>query len=170
MSFTMYIRHLINEKWLPIKGYEGLYEISNYGRVRSLNYRNKGIRKVLSCHARLGYYIKVSLVKDGVSKYYRVHRLVAQTFLPEPLEGQTQVHHKNGDKRDNRVLDGYSNLEWVSPQGNMADELTRYHLSIGHSNPSPDTRRRMSEGQKKRFARERATRTGRYANQNRASV
>lgn len=166
----MYIRHLINEKWLPIKGYEGLYEISNYGRVRSLNYRNKGIRKVLSCHARLGYYIKVSLVKDGVSKYYRVHRLVAQTFLPEPLEGQTQVHHKNGDKRDNRVLDGYSNLEWVSPQGNMADELTRYHLSIGHSNPSPDTRRRMSEGQKKRFARERATRTGRYANQNRASV
>lgn len=166
----MYIRHLINEKWLPIKGYEGLYEISNYGRVRSLNYRNKGIRKVLSCHARLGYYIKVSLVKDGVSKYYRVHRLVAQAFLPEPLEGQTQVHHKNGDKRDNRVLDSYSNLEWVSPQGNMADELTRYHLSIGHSNPSPDTRRRMSEGQKKRFARERATRTGRYANQNRASV
>ena len=166
----MKVKYLINERWLPIKGYEGLYEISSYGRVRSLNYRNKGIRKVLSCHARLGYYIKVSLVKDGVSKYYRVHRLVAQTFLPEPLEGQTQVHHKNGDKRDNRVLDGYSNLEWVSPQGNMADELTRYHLSIGHSNPSPDTRRRMSEGQKKRFARERATRTGRYANQNRASV
>ena len=166
----MKVKYLINERWLPIKGYEGLYEISSYGRVRSLNYRNKGIRKVLSCHARLGYYIKVSLVKDGVSKYYRVHRLVAQTFLPEPLEGQTQVHHKNGDKRDNRVLDGYSNLEWVSPQGNMADELTRYHLSIGHSNPSPDTRRRMSEEQKKRFARERATRTGRYANQNRASV
>lgn len=166
----MNVKYLINERWLPIKGYEGLYEISNYGRVRSLNYRNKGVRKVLSCHARLGYYIKVSLVKDGVSKYYRVHRLVAQAFLPEPLEGQTQVHHKNGDKRDNRVLDGYSNLEWVSPQGNMADGLTRYHLSIGHSNPSPDTRRRMSEGQKKRFARERATRTGRYANQNRASV
>lgn len=166
----MNIKYLINERWLPIKGYEGLYEISNYGRVRSLNYRNKGVRKVLSCHARLGYYIKVSLVKGGVSKYYRVHRLVAQAFLPPPLKGQTQVHHKNGDKRDNRVLDGYSNLEWVSPQGNMADKLTRYHLSIGHSNPSSDTRRRMSEGQKKRFARERATRTGRYANQNRASV
>lgn len=166
----MNVRHLINEQWLPIKGYEGLYEISSYGRVRSLNYRNKGIRKVLSCHARVGYYIKVSLVKDGVSKYYRVHRLVAQAFLPEPLEGQTQVHHKNGDKRDNRVLDGYSNLEWVSPRGNMADELTRYHLSTSHQNPSSETRRRMSEGQKKRFARERATRTGRYANQNRASA
>ena len=105
----MNVRHLINEQWLPIKGYEGLYEISSYGRVRSLNYRNKGVRKVLSCHARLGYYIKVSLVKGGVSKYYRVHRLVAQAFLPPPLKGQTQVHHKNGDKRDNRVLDGYSN-------------------------------------------------------------
>ena len=166
----MNVKYLINERWLPIKGYEGLYEISNYGRVRSLNYRNKGIRKVLTCHAKQGYYIKVALVKDGVSKYYRVHRLVAQAFLPEPLEGQTQVHHKNGDKRDNRVLDGYSNLEWVSPRGNMADELTRYHLSTSHQNPSSETRRRMSEGQKKRFARERATRTGRYANQNRASA
>ena len=82
------------------------------------------------------------------------------------LEGQTQVEHINTNKRDNRV----ENLRWCSPKGNMANELTRYHLSIGHSNPSSETRRRMSEGQKKRFARERATRTGRYANQNRASV
>ena len=85
----MNVKYLINERWLPIKGYEGLYEISSYGRVRSLNYRNKDIRKVLTCHARLGYYIKVSLVKGGVSKYYRVHRVAAQAFLPEPLEGQT---------------------------------------------------------------------------------
>ena len=153
------------EYWKPVVGYEGLYEVSNFGRVRSLNYRNKGVRKVLSCHARLGYYIKVSLVKGGVSKYYRVHRLVAQAFLPEPLEGQRQVEHINTNKRDNRV----ENLPWCSPKGNMANELTRYHLSIGHSNPSSETRRRMSEGQKKRFARERATRTGRYAKQNRDS-
>lgn len=166
----MNIKYLVNEKWLPIKGYEGLYEISNYGRVRSLNYRKTGKRKVLKCHARLGYYMKTSLVKDGVRKYYRVHRLVAEAFLPPPLEGQTQVHHKNGDKRDNRVLDSYSNLEWVSPQGNMADELTRYHLSISHQNPSPATRQRMSEAQKKRFARERATGTGRYSTQKRVSA
>ena len=121
---------------------------------------------MLSCHARLGYYIKVSLVKGGVSKYYRVHRLVAQAFLPEPLEGQTQVEHINTNKRDNRV----ENLRWCSPKGNMANELTRFHLSLGHSNPSPETRKRMSEGQKRRFARERATRTGRYAIQNRASA
>ena len=162
----MNVKYLIDEKWLPIKGYEGLYEISNYGRVRSLNYRNKGIRKVLSCHARQGYYIKVALVKNGEHKYYRVHRLVAQAFLPHPTEGQTQVEHVNTNKRDNRV----ENLRWCTPKGNMANELTRYHLSLGHSNPSPETRKRMSEGQKRRFARERALGTGRYTKQNRASV
>ena len=162
----MNIKYLVNEKWLPIKGYEGLYEVSNYGRVRSLNYRKKGVRKVLKCHARLGYYIKTSLVKDGVRKYYRVHRLVAQAFLPQPMEGQTQVEHINTDKRDNRV----QNLRWVSPKGNMANELTRYHLSISHQNPSPEKRKRMSEGQKKRFARERATGTGRYSTQKRVSA
>lgn len=166
----MNIKYLKGEKWEAIRGYEGLYEISNYGRVRSLNYRKTGKRKVLKCHARLGYYMKTSLVKDGVRKYYRVHRLVAEAFLPPPLEGQTQVHHKNGDKRDNRVLDGYSNLEWVTPQGNMADELTRYHLSISHQNPSPATRQRMSEAQKQRFARERETGTGRYSTQNKANA
>ena len=162
----MNIKYLVNEKWLPIKEYEGLYEVSNYGRVRSLNYRKKGVRKVLKCHARLGYYIKTSLVKDGVRKYYRVHRLVAQAFLPQPMEGQTQVEHINTDKRDNRV----QNLRWVSPKGNMANELTRYHLSISHQNPSPEKRKRMSEGQKKRFARERATGTGRYSTQKRVSA
>lgn len=162
----MNIKYLVNERWSPIKGYEGLYEVSNYGRVRSLNYRKKGVRKVLKCYARLGYYIKVSLVKDGVRKYYRVHRLVAQAFLPQPMEGQTQVEHINTDKRDNRV----QNLRWVSPKGNMANELTRYHLSISHQNPSPEKRKRMSEGQKKRFARERATGTGRYSTQKRVSA
>ena len=162
----MNIKYLKGEKWLAIRGYEGLYEISNYGRVRSLNYRKTGKRKVLKCYARLGYYIKTSLVKDGVRKYYRVHRLVAQAFLPQPMQGQTQVEHINTDKRDNRV----QNLRWVSPKGNMANELTRYHLSISHQNPSPETRRRMSEGQKKRFARERATGTGRYSTQKRVSA
>lgn len=162
----MNTKYLINEKWLPIEGYEGLYEISSYGRVRSLNYRKKGVRKVLKCYARVGYYIKTSLVKDGVRKYYRVHRLVAQAFLPQPMEGQTQVEHINTDKRDNRM----QNLRWVSPKGNMANELTRYHLSISHQNPSPETRKRMSEGQKRRFQRERETRTGRYAQQERTSV
>lgn len=156
----MNVKHLIDEQWLPIKEYEGLYEISNYGRVRSLNYRKMGVRKVLSCHAKQGYYVKVALVKNGVTKYFRVHRLVAQAFLPPPIKGQIQVEHINTNKRDNRV----ENLRWCTPKGNMANELTRFHLSLGHTNPTQETRKRMSEGQKRRFAQERLTRTGRYSN------
>lgn len=152
-------KYYVGEIWLPIKGYEGLYDVSNFGRVRSHDYRKRGETKILRTHARLGHYVKVGLRKDGKVRYFRVHRLVAIAFLPEPLEGQTQVEHCNCDKRDNRV----ENLQWTSPKGNMANELTRYHLSISHMFPSAEVRAHYSAGQRRRFARERETRTGRYA-------
>ena len=147
--------YYINETWRTIKGYEGLYEISDWGRVRSLNYKKKGITQLLKAHARLGNYVKVALRKDDVVRYHRVHRLVAIAFLPQPLEGQTQVEHINCDTRDNRL----ENLRWTSPRGNMANPLTRYRLSISHQSPSSEIRARYSAGQKRRFARERETRT-----------
>lgn len=152
-------KYYLNEIWKPIKGYEGLYDVSNYGRIRSHDYRKKGVTQILSTHARIGNYVKVGLRRDGKIRYYRVHRLVAFAFLPPPMEGQTQVEHINCDKRDNRV----ENLRFTLPKGNMANPLTRYHLSISHLCPSAETRARMSAGQKRRFARERETRTGRYA-------
>ena len=152
-------KYFLGEIWLPIKGYEGLYEVSNFGRVRNLNYKGTGMVKILQTHARLGYYIKVSLRKDGRVRYFRVHRLVAIAFLPPPQSGQTQVEHINCDKRDNRV----QNLRWCTPKGNMANPQTLYHLSISHQCPPAEVRARMSVGQKRRFARERETKTGRYA-------
>lgn len=152
-------KYYLNEIWKPIKGYEGLYEVSDYGRVKSLNYRKKGDSKILQTHARIGNYVKVGLRKGDKVKYYRIHRLVAIAFLSPPQEGQTQVEHINCDKHDNRV----QNLRWCSPKGNMANPLTRYHLSISHKFPSSEVRARYSAGQKRRFARERATKTGRYA-------
>ena len=152
-------KYYLGEIWQPIKGYEGLYEVSNFGRVRSLNYKGTGMVKILQTHARLGYYIKVGLRKDGKVRYFRVHRLVAIAFLPPPQSGQTQVEHINCDKRDNRV----QNLRWCTPKGNMANPQTLYHLSISHQCPPAEVRARMSAGQKRRFARERETRTGRYA-------
>jgi len=152
-------KHFLNEIWRPIKGYEGLYDISNYGRVRSHDYRKKGVTQILRTHARLGNYIKVCLRKDDETRFHRVHRLVAFAFLPEPQQGQTQVEHLNCDKRDNRV----ENLRWCSPKGNMANPLTRYHLSISHLSPSAEIRAHYSAGQRRRFARERETKTGRYA-------
>lgn len=152
-------KYYLDEKWLPIQGYEGLYDVSNYGRIRSHDYRKKGVTQILRTHASKGYYVKVGLRKDGKKRYFRVHRLVAIAFLPPPQSGQTQVEHVNCDKRDNRV----QNLRWCSPKGNMANPQTRYHLSISHMCPTPEVRARMSAGQKRRFARERATKTGRYA-------
>lgn len=152
-------KHFLDEIWKPIQGYEGIYDVSNYGRVRSHDYYKKGVTQILQTQATKGYYVKVGLRKDGQKRYYRVHRLVAIAFLPPPQEGQTQVEHLNCDKRDNRV----ENLRWTNPKGNMANPLTRLNLSISHMCPSDEIRAHYSAGQKKRFARERATKTGRYA-------
>ena len=105
-------------EWLPIKGYEGLYEVSNDGRVRSLD-RTVSVRKPdapfktikgtevkqWSAHG----YRYVSLMSNGKKHGLRVHRLVAQAFIPNPSNKPT-VNHKNGDKSDNSVC----NLEWCS--------------------------------------------------------
>ena len=168
-------RYYLDEIWKPIQGYEGRYEISNYGRVKSLNYRKKGIEKILRTTAKIGYYIKVGL-RDCMGKvwYYRIHRLVAFAFLPPPLPGQTQVEHLDSNKRNNYVkcyvlrgqvivMEHGSNLRWTTPKGNMANEETRRRISEGNKNPSPEVRARRAKGQKGRFARERATKTGRYA-------
>jgi hypothetical protein len=155
----MNLKYYLGEVWLPIRGYEGLYEVSNFGRVRSLNYMNKGVVRILRTRARLGCYVKVALRKDEKVRYYRMHRLVATAFLPAPQQGETQVEHINGDKRDNRV----ENVRWCSPKGNMNNPQTRFHISQSLRNPKPEVRARMSAGQKRRFQRERETRTGRYA-------
>ena len=94
--------------------------------------------------------------------------------MPNPTSGQTQVEHIDGNRQNNyvkcEIIDGNiyvhrngTNIRWTTPKGNMANEITRLRISIANSNPSEETRRRMSEGQKRRFARERATKTGRYA-------
>ena len=152
-------KYYLDEYWKDLKGYEGLYQISNYGRVRSLNYRGSHQTTILHITAFMGNYLKVGLRKNGEVKYYRVHRLVAINFLPPPLPEQTHAEHINGNRQDNRVC----NIRWTTPKGNMANEITRIRISLALMNPSPEKRQRISEGQKRRFARERATHTGRYA-------
>lgn len=170
-------KNYLDEIWVDMKGYEERYQISNYGRIRSLNYRNEGKVKLLHISAFRGNYLKVGLQKDSKVKYYRVHRLVAQNFLPYPTSEQTQVEHIDGNRQNNyvkcEIIDGNifvdrneTNIRWTTPKGNMANEITRHRISIANSNPSEETRQRMSAGQKRRFARERATKTGRYAENN----
>ena len=97
------------EEWRDIEGYEGLYSISNFGRVKSLNYYNTGKEKLLK-QGKTGRdkdYYSVALSKNGKLKSYLVHRLVAITFIPNP-DNLPQVNHKDEDKSNNCV----ENLEW----------------------------------------------------------
>ena len=135
------------EIWKPIKGYEGLYDVSSWGRIRSLNYYCKGKHEILKLSAKPNTYIKVGLRKDGMVRYYRVHRLVAEAFLPPPMEGQTQVNHKDGNKQSNVVW----NIEWVSPKQNTNNPNTKPNMFRRYHKEGEFERR--SQGQKKRFLR-----------------
>ncbi len=103
----------MSEIWIPIKGYEGLYEVSSYGRVRSLSYRRTGQTRVLNLEKNHFGYILVKLHKNGKGKTYQVHRLVASAFIPNWFEDE-QVNHRDENKENNRV----ENLEWCSSKYN----------------------------------------------------
>ena len=94
------------EYWKPVVGYEGLYEVSNWGRVKSLKFGKERILKQNQCMN--GYYY-VGLSKNGILKRYSVHRLVAEAFIPN-LDNLPQVNHKDENKLNNVV----SNLEWCT--------------------------------------------------------
>lgn len=109
------------EEWRSIPGYEGLYEVSNLGRVKSLEIsyiRKNGIMDhkpeiILSPKNNgTGYFI-VCLYKNKIHKYCLIHRLVALTFIPNP-DNLPCVNHKDEDKTNNRV----DNLEWCDHKYN----------------------------------------------------
>lgn len=108
------------EIWKPIKGYEGLYEVSNLGRVRSLDRvdslgRPWTGRVLRPNHNRRHNYLYVHLYRDSRRVGKRVHRLVAEAFLNAPLPDQTDTNHINGDRTDNRL----ANLEWMTRSENL---------------------------------------------------
>jgi hypothetical protein len=113
------------ENWLPVVGWEGLYEVSDQGRVRSLDrlterngrpYRLRG--RVLKPHRTppMGY-LAVTLYADGNVRKARVHVLVAESFIGNRPENATMVCHNDGDHDNNRP----SNLRWGNQFGNMRD-------------------------------------------------
>lgn len=101
----------MQEEWKAIKGYEGLYSVSNMGRVFSIrSNRNIYQEKHRSSH---NYYYRVSLNKNGNTSRFKVHRLVAQAFVTNP-DNKPQVNHID----ENTLNNYYSNLEWVNNKEN----------------------------------------------------
>lgn len=107
----------MEEIWKDIEGYEGKYQVSNLGKVRSLdrktgNHPRKG--KVLKPCANRNGYLAVNLYNKNTNREARsIHRLVAQTFIANP-DCKPEVNHKDGNKQNNRV----SNLEWCTGSEN----------------------------------------------------
>lgn len=100
----------MEEEWREIEGFNGMYLISNKGRVKSYKQRKE---KFLSTHKTHGNYIIVNLSSNGKNKSYRLHRLVAKAFIPNK-DKKEFVNHIDGNKHNNSV----SNLEWCTRQEN----------------------------------------------------
>ncbi len=130
------------ENWKAVPGYEGYYEVSDFGRIRSVerivnsSSRNGGARrrpaKVLKQKKRSNGYKSVSLCREGEIKDVLVHRAVAAAFCDKPSEAATTVNHKNLHKDDNRAL----NLEWCTPSENSLHAVRSgaYVKFSGHEN------------------------------------
>lgn len=113
----------MTEVWKDIEGFEGLYQVSTLGNVKSLNYGRAGKEMILSPGKYKNGYLYVTFYKDGKRKNYLIHRIVAEALIPNPFKLPC-VNHK-GSKTDNRV----EMLEWCSYSYN--NTYNDRHLKIG---------------------------------------
>lgn len=104
----------MQEIWKDIPNYEGLYRVSDLGRVKSLNYNHQKKSKLLKQKEQKTGYKNITLCKNGKKKIFLVHRLVAKCFLNE-FDENLQVNHIDGDKRNNKL----SNIEMVTASENQ---------------------------------------------------
>lgn len=102
------------EVWKDVVGYEGKYQVSNQGNVKSLFWHRKKEERLLKLDRDRRGYVTCFLYEDGIRKQFSVHRVVAMAFIPN-LDNKSQVNHINGNKADNRV----ENLEWCTNRENQ---------------------------------------------------
>lgn len=128
---------MMQEMWKDVKDYEGLYQVSNFGNVKSLkritkipNANRIEKEKILKLGKRNGYYT-ISLNKNNQRKVYQVHRLVAQAFIPN-LENKPFINHKDFNTLNNY----FENLEWCTQKENVNWSICnmKKRKSMTHSN------------------------------------
>lgn len=143
-----------NEIWKPIPGYEGLYEVSNMGRVKSLErdvptLNKKPIHKpekILEPNFIGNNRGIVGLCKNGKVQTKIISRLVAEAFIPNP-ENKPCVDHFDTNYMNNKV----DNLSWVTNKENSNNPLTLYHQSIARRGISHPNKRTITEEEKERM-------------------
>lgn len=125
------------EKWKDIAGYEGIYEVSNLGRIKTVarvDRAGKPVPERIRSNVEVHGYLYCELWKDNHSKRFAVHRLVASAFIPNP-EGKPEVNHIDGNKKNNVI----SNLEWCTYSENayhaFKNNLARAYDRSGENNP-----------------------------------
>lgn len=114
------------EEWKDIIGWEGRYQVSNLGNVRTLNYKRTGQTRLMTGLTDVRGYKSIAFREGGAGsrqKHYVVHRLVAMAFIPNP-ENKPFVNHKDGNRANNRV----DNLEWCTRRENEAHKV----YTLGH--------------------------------------
>lgn len=131
------------EEWREIKGYREIYEISNFGNVRTKD-RNGARGYYCRGHDKKQYanssgYLRVGLNINGKNKFYFVHRLVAENFLNK-VDGKNFVNHIDGNKKNNKI----SNLEWCT-----RSENERHAWKIGLKNKDMTNRKGENHGMHK---------------------
>lgn len=102
------------EYWVPVKGYEGYYEVSNWGRVKSLDFNHTKCPQLMTIKNIARGYYQIALQANKKRKYFKIHRLVAEHFLPNPNNFPI-INHKD----ENRLLNVVWNLEWCTYKYNI---------------------------------------------------
>ena len=108
----------------PVVGYEGLYEVSNLGKVKAIKWHRGEEEKEMKPYTTYKGYLRLRLCKNGKGKQFQIHRLVAEAFIPNP-ENKPYIDHINTDRTDNRV----ENLRWVTNKENCNNPISKQNYS-----------------------------------------
>lgn len=146
---TIKINNQSDEIWKPIRDYEGLYSISNFGRIKRerkiikcknrVNITNKTFNeKILMPKANKFGYLRIGLTNNGVRKYYQVHRLVFEAFIGKISDGY-EIDHINTIRTDNRL----SNLRMVTVKENRNNNLTIEHYKLANTITAEKRKRKV---------------------------
>ena len=127
------------EEWRDIKGYEGIYQVSSEGRIKSLDYLHTGKEKILCPKKHNKGYLQIQFVRNGTNKTYTIHRLVAETFIENPYNYPC-VNHIDENKQNNKA----ENLEWCTARQNTIKFLQNHPNFAKDRNYAKSKRRKQN--------------------------